>query len=50
MASSVSDSILIIKDYNHNEVLVRYLFDDKEIASLKFSPNGKILVVGFNTG
>ena len=50
LATSLSNPILLIREYNHNQTLLRYFFKDIGISVLNFSPNGKILVIGFNNG
>lgn len=51
MVTAGNDGRLILKDYERNIVLGNYLCEDrKQVKSLRFSPQGRMLVVGLTGG
>lgn len=51
LASAGNDGRLILRDYERNMVLANYFCDDrKQVRALRFSPFGRMLIVGLSGG
>lgn len=51
LVTAGNDGRLIIRDYERNIILGNYICEDrKQVKTLKFSPQGRMLVVGLTGG
>lgn len=51
IATAANDGRLILRDYERNVLLGNYLCEDRrQVRALKFSPHGRMLVVGLSGG
>jgi WD40 repeat protein len=50
MVSVGNDFKLILKNYQTNQLIATYHTDEQKITCLRFSPQGHLIVIGFEGG
>lgn len=50
LASSACDYQLIIRNYETNQIVCKVFYEKQKVESIKFSPKGNLLAVGYDNG